>query len=115
VREVRLTPRLASVVGDSGLLEPTAETRERFGSFTVVLYQTAGEAREEVIGDPADEDGLTWKRDRPERGPQVEQISAVKAYDNVVLRWEPDESRVDDRWRSLDAALGAATSGRRAP
>jgi hypothetical protein len=108
-------PRLAAVLGDSGpgLLEPTAETRERFGAFTVVLYQTASDAREEVLGEPADDDGVTWKRELPERGPAVEMIWAVKVYDNVVLRWEPDESRVDERWRRLDAALRAATSGRR--
>jgi hypothetical protein len=89
------------------------ELVERYGYFSIFVYQSGREARQSLVGTAPDEQGVYWTEHVVERGSHAGEVdvSAEKFYaQNLVLSWTAKDHRLDRRWTRLDKLLNAIAS-----
>ena len=92
----------------SAELSPTE--LEKYGNFTIFVYEQEDELAGHVKGQKPDDRAVYWSVEAPERGPDagVPLASAMKIYGRYVrLDWWRDDAltETDERWERLDRVL----------
>ena len=80
----------------------------RYGHFSIFLYDSARSTRQSLRGTEPDEQGIYWTRSVVERGPDAGQSQwiAEKLYpENIISAWSGKGHRLDVRWTRLDELL----------
>lgn len=78
--------------------------RGKFGTFNLVVYDDLEEARRRSLP-PEDVLEIRWQYHPPEEFRATPLWSASLSYRNVLLRWEVEEKRTDERWDRLAAVI----------
>jgi hypothetical protein len=79
---------------------------ERFGDFSIFVYEDVEQARAFRRGEPDESDpAMVWREHPPEHEGEEQSWSVRKLYRNVELVWFSGKRVRDHRWTALDRVL----------